>query len=308
MEMLEYSLSIITIQQIQVFLSVAATRNFTRSAIELSMTQPGISKSISTLETILNFKLFERTPRVVSLTKEGLLLYDRWKHLLDIVQNGYHEALNANEQSHSQLNIGITNTTDSNTYFWPIAKEFINRYPHIRLNVEEDDMKALQNNLWDGNYDLIFIPDFEQYGLNTKKLSWIYAAKSNVQIIVPTSSSLHDKKSVTMDDIIDKPITALDPTVNPNFLYAIHELYRPYNAEPIVGSLYKSNFKIRYAQVIDSSIHITDNFWDYHSDGTSVKIPLEDHFNGIICVWNKTDQKSAALRLINLIKSFGFTD
>ena len=67
--MVSYEISPVTLQQMQVFLSVAETLSFSRSAKQLNMTQPGISKSIVSLESLLGFSLFERTSRKVSLTE-----------------------------------------------------------------------------------------------------------------------------------------------------------------------------------------------------------------------------------------------
>ena len=68
----DYTLTPITLQQIQIFLCAARIQNFTHAAAELNMTQPGVSKSIATLESILGFSLFEKSGRHVTLTKEGI--------------------------------------------------------------------------------------------------------------------------------------------------------------------------------------------------------------------------------------------
>ena len=88
------------------------------------MTQPGVSKSIASLEAALGFSLFERTSRKVALTPEGQILYETWQHIPADLDNGYQTARQENARIASVLNIGITDTTDSLKYFWPVAREF----------------------------------------------------------------------------------------------------------------------------------------------------------------------------------------
>ncbi|MCU6762736.1 HTH-type transcriptional activator CmpR [uncultured Roseburia sp.] len=299
----DYALSAVTVQQIQIFLQLARTKNFTRTADSLNMTQPGVSKSIASLEAALGFSLFERTSRKVALTPEGRILYETWLHIPADLDNGYQTARQENARIASVLNIGITDTTDSLKYFWPVAREFAKAFPDIKLNVESENMKSLQSRLAEGIYDLIFLPDFEHYSLDKNKICWKYAAKSNVQIIVLTDSPLSRKSMLTMEDIINKKVTALDPESNPNFLHSLRELYAQYGKEPVLGQLYRSNFQIRYAQMTQDCIHITDDFWSYTPDTVSRKIPLMGHFNGIICAWNPEISKASLKNFLGFIPS-----
>lgn len=289
--MVSYEISPVTLQQMQVFLSVAETLSFSHSAKQLNMTQPGISKSIVSLESLLGFSLFERTSRKVSLTEEGTLLYQKWKYALNMVQSGYMEALSVHDNRIRRLNVGVVNTADCARYFWNAAGAFQKAHPEILLNVEAEDMKVLENSLADDVYDVIFIPDFERYSVQLPGYQWKYAAKAPVQVIVPVNHPLTRKSMLTLEDIKDQPVTLIDPAVNPNFLHDLRELYRAIGAEPVVGEVYRSNFQIRFAQRTKTQIHITDDFWEYHETDFSKKIPLQGFENGIICVWKKGNGK-----------------
>lgn len=303
--MIDYAISGITLQQIQVFHTVAQTLNFTTAAEMLNLTQPGISKSITTLEQILGFQLFVRTSRSVSLTEEGAFLYKQWNHILEKIDDDYKQALALYKKNNSQLKIGLANTTESQTYFWDIASLYKRDHPQTILNVEAEDMHSLQNSLAEDLYDLIFIPDFERHNLDKKTTQWKYAALDNVQVILPLSNPLANKDILEFDDIRDIPISTLDPAINPNFLKDVRALYRKYDAEPIIGATYQSNFQIQHAQIMSATIHITDNFWECHMDKFSRKLPLKDEKNGLICVWKKVNKKpelEAFLKVIGNVK------
>lgn len=57
-----------------IFIAVADTRNFTKAAGQLNMTQPAVSQSIKNLEEVYGAKLFERTRQLVTLTYAGEVL------------------------------------------------------------------------------------------------------------------------------------------------------------------------------------------------------------------------------------------
>ena len=58
-------------QQLECFTTLAKTLNYAKTAEQLSMSQPAVSRQIQSLETELGAQLFNRTTRSVSLTQVG---------------------------------------------------------------------------------------------------------------------------------------------------------------------------------------------------------------------------------------------
>src|ERR1700739_5025266 len=54
-----------------VMAAVVETGNFARAGDALGLTQSGVSRAIARLETRIGVRLFDRTPRAVTLTDEG---------------------------------------------------------------------------------------------------------------------------------------------------------------------------------------------------------------------------------------------
>lgn len=73
----------ITLRQLQVFQSVAGTRNFSRTGDVVGLTQPAVSRCITELEAQLGLKLLNRTTREVTLTDAGHSLAARLPRVLD---------------------------------------------------------------------------------------------------------------------------------------------------------------------------------------------------------------------------------
>jgi len=67
--------------KLETFITVADTKNFTRAASILNMTQPAISHHIKLLEEYYNVKLLEKKNKNMELTEAGKILY---KYALEI--------------------------------------------------------------------------------------------------------------------------------------------------------------------------------------------------------------------------------
>ena len=74
-----------TLSQIQTFIVVSQTLNFTLAAQELGITQPAISTQIQLLEEELKTRLFNRVGRRVYLSQPGLLFLEHARQVLEKV-------------------------------------------------------------------------------------------------------------------------------------------------------------------------------------------------------------------------------
>lgn len=74
-----------TLSQIQTFVVVSQTLNFTGAAQELGITQPAISTQIQLLEEELKTRLFNRVGRRVYLSQSGLLFLEHARQILEKV-------------------------------------------------------------------------------------------------------------------------------------------------------------------------------------------------------------------------------
>ena len=65
----------INLELYRVFYFAAKERNISKAAVRLFISQPAVSQSIKQLEEKLGGQLFFRTPRGITLTHEGEVLY-----------------------------------------------------------------------------------------------------------------------------------------------------------------------------------------------------------------------------------------
>ena len=74
------------LNQLEYFIKVVECGSITKAAQELYLSQPSLTKAISSLETEYDLKLFSRTARGLNLTPEGRDFLEYAKGVIDSTQ------------------------------------------------------------------------------------------------------------------------------------------------------------------------------------------------------------------------------
>ncbi len=117
-----------------IFYTVANTQNISSAAKQLYISQPAISKAISKLEQNLEVSLFTRSSRGVTLTQEGMLLYDQVKTAFTAIHRGEEQIKRANQLGISQISIGVSITLCKYVLL-PYLQNFVKDNPHIKVTI-----------------------------------------------------------------------------------------------------------------------------------------------------------------------------
>ncbi|MGN0158913.1 MAG: LysR family transcriptional regulator [Brotaphodocola sp.] len=123
------------LSQYRIFYAVAKAGNISKAAKELYISQPAISKSISKLEDTLGTTLFTRNSRGVQLTEEGLILYEHTRTAFDELLLGEQELKRIRQFNLGHIRIGASNTL-CRFIMLSYLKGFIEKYPHIKITIE----------------------------------------------------------------------------------------------------------------------------------------------------------------------------
>lgn len=117
-----------------IFYEVASTKNISKAAKALFISQPAISKAISKLESNLKCTLFIRNSRGVVLTSEGELLFEQIKTAFNAIEKGEEKIKQAGELGIGHISIGVS-TTLCKYVLLPYLKEFVNLNPHVKVSI-----------------------------------------------------------------------------------------------------------------------------------------------------------------------------
>ncbi|MCC8079726.1 MAG: LysR family transcriptional regulator [Oscillospiraceae bacterium] len=146
--------------QIKYFLTVANELSFSRAARSLYVSQPAVSKQISTLEAELGFLLFDRTEKNIKLTTEGKML----RTFLLNAQREYEETIaemkNKSNVHSGSVKIGCIETWNTKFFYDKIYQYFATAHPNISLSVEDYSILELMTALRSGEIDVGFTYKF----------------------------------------------------------------------------------------------------------------------------------------------------
>lgn len=153
----------LNVDLLYVFITVAKTKNISKSSKILSLSQPAISKKIHQLEEHFQVSLFVRSSRGVVLTSDGQDFYQqaiKVLHDFDSLYNVKKSDLNA---QFDKLNIGATNSA---TLLYPsFFSELLFDQHQLILTNNLDELIEKFNY---GSLDIVFINDFSENKFTTE--------------------------------------------------------------------------------------------------------------------------------------------
>jgi DNA-binding transcriptional LysR family regulator len=136
-----------------VFNCVAELGNISQAAKLLYVSQPAVSKAISSLEKSMSLTLFIRNSRGVKLTKEGEILYQYTKEAFNILRQGEEKLKHIRELGVGELRIGVSSTL-CKYILLPYLNRFIKTYPHIKITIESQSTIHTLKQLDTGSLDI----------------------------------------------------------------------------------------------------------------------------------------------------------
>lgn len=120
------------LEQIESFIYVALTGNFSKAGEILYISQPSVSARIKSLENEIGFTLFNRTGKNIVLTKEGETFLPYAKTALENLQEGIQSIQKKNNQLGGEL--GVSTVLTVANYVLPnLVNDFHEVYPQINL-------------------------------------------------------------------------------------------------------------------------------------------------------------------------------
>lgn len=140
----------------RIFCVVGKNESFSNAAKELYMTQPAVSQAIMQLEKELDTRLFNRTPRGVTLTSEGKILFEYIQSALNLIEAGEEKLLEYKSLTVGELKIGVGDTI-SRYFLLPYLEKFHHKYPGVKLKIVNGTTFEIVSLLKSGKVDLSIV-------------------------------------------------------------------------------------------------------------------------------------------------------
>lgn len=144
------------LRSLEVFVTVAEQKSFTKAAEALYIGQPALSKTIQKLEQELSVTLIDRSSRRIELTNEGKLLYQKSKEILVKVHSIPEHLNEISQEIIGEVKVGIPQIIGS-VFFPQVAYQFLESYPKVTIKTEEHGGVIVENLVTQGDLDIGFV-------------------------------------------------------------------------------------------------------------------------------------------------------
>ncbi len=140
----------------RVFYETARFESFSLAARHLYISQSAISQCINQLESDLGTKLFIRSRRGVSLTREGSLLFKRVESAMQSITQGETLLAQLKHLNSGSLVIAAGDTITSH-YLLPYLERFHAKHPDIRIEMLSSYSSNMLSQVKEGRAELAFV-------------------------------------------------------------------------------------------------------------------------------------------------------
>jgi DNA-binding transcriptional LysR family regulator len=196
------------IESLKVFCDLAETESFTKAAQINSVTQSAVSQQISALERTFKSLLIERSKKKFRLTREGQMLYDYSKQIIQT-----YESLNSKLQELTDI---ISGTIRVATIYSiglhdlpPYIKRFMKNYPTVNIHVEYRRANQVYDDVLSNVVDLGLIA----YPVKDSKLEIIPLRKEPLVLICHPNHPFTKQKTIKLKSLAGQKVIGFEPDI-----------------------------------------------------------------------------------------------
>lgn len=187
----------------KVFYETARHASFSTAARELYISQSAISQCIRQLEQDLNVQLFVRSRRGVTLTKEGMLLFQKVESAMQSIEQGETLLARLHHLDSGSLMIAAGDTITKH-FLLPYLEKFHTMYPGIRIEMANSYSSRMLQFVKEGKAELAFV----NLPIADEELSIVPCME--IQDVFVCGPEYKTKGRYTWDEIAKEPLILLE--------------------------------------------------------------------------------------------------
>lgn len=143
------------LHQLKTFVTVAREGSVTRASTSLHLSQPAVSAHVKAMEDALGVSLFERTPRGMSLTRDGRRLLSKAEQTLAAHDALLAEAMRGRGEVSGRLRLGA-GTNSNNEAIGRLLTTLSERCPSVEVTIKHHTSREILDGIRDGRLDAGF--------------------------------------------------------------------------------------------------------------------------------------------------------
>ncbi len=141
------------IETLKIFCDLAELRSFSQTAEKHLLSQSAVSQQLAQLELELKCQLLDRKKRPIELTKEGQLLYQACKDILERYEQLKNELNSFKTSMGNRINVAAIYSIGMHT-LPDYIKTFMVSYPHVHVHVEYLSADKIYELVLSGDIDI----------------------------------------------------------------------------------------------------------------------------------------------------------
>ena len=206
------------LRYLRYFVAVAQTRNFTRAAEMLGISQPPLSQQILRLEREIGTPLLKRLTRGVELTEAGEAFYQDACQILDLTGHALEKAKGIARGVTGKLSLGFASSVAFHQDIFLLLHRFQQQFPAVTLLPREASMASLMQDLQEGLLDAAFVrlPCEISKTFNLKLI-----ASEKMQIVLHDSHPLSQQPEIPLAQLKDTPMVMFPRDIAPSLYESI---------------------------------------------------------------------------------------
>ena len=295
------------IHQLNCFISVAQTLNFSEAARRNFVSQSTVSRYISDLEKEFGVQLFTRSHRDVIITNEGKTLLPYAIEMVSTLQKAKKVILQMQNGGTGKITIGCDVT--SLDFPSKCIADFTARYPGITVELNKLDTADRSQAIIGGENDFCFMPHDmvpDSSGINT-----MVTHTEPLVVLAARQGAFQNKQSVSLSELADKKLVLLSEASAPILYMEIMDMLHTFHIAPQIDSTYDDLMSVYTAVLSQMGVSVLpQSLSGLTSDKRAVALPIDDADTGVdyVMAWSKQISNPVAKLFIQSVKRFATDD
>lgn len=196
------------IESLKVFCDLAETESFTKAAQINQITQSAVSQQISALERTFKSLLIERSKKQFRLTREGQILYEYSKQLINLYESLFNRLQEIKDIVSGTIRVATIYSIGLHD-LPPYIKKFLKTYPTVNVHVEYRRSNQVYEDVLGNVHDLGLVA----YPVKDPKLEIVPLRKDKLVLISHPKHALARNGNVAMDSLKGQKFIAFEPDI-----------------------------------------------------------------------------------------------
>lgn len=285
---------------VQCFLILAETLNFTETASKVYLTQQAVSKNIRNLESTLGFVLFERMGRTVTLTEEGQKCLEVFREMDQMYTKLLQDVRSGFTGGAASLRVGYQSYIRLLSRLLTAAHAMQRDFPAVQMTEVRHPPTELLSLLHRDKLDLIvinnrYLPERHEY--HTFELDRL------PMLMLVSAADPRAEPGCVWQDLRSEPylIERFETESARDFEQRLERDVSAYGLSPSRVIVLPNRDSVYTAVTLGKGIAIGSEFSALAWDERLVRLPMEET-DGLSCVWKRDVKKSIVLQYLNRVK------